>query len=107
MLEALEPRPRGRRIKTEAECQAAHAKEIATLTAELRRYKSLCRSLQRVTGVPEAAGKAAPRGKGTKGRTRRVRKVVRGQRVAAAILAPGEGDSSSRKTSRTKGGETK
>jgi hypothetical protein len=100
MLEALEPRQRGRKAQSEAECKAAHAKEIERLTAELRRYKSLCRSLQRMTGVPEKA--ATP--KGSKGRTRRVRKVTRGQRVATTILAVGEGESASRKPSRTQGG---
>ena len=84
MLEALEPRPKGRRPKTEAQCQAEHAQETRQLTRELRRYKSLCRSLQRTVGVAPSASSSPTRSPGRK--TRRVRQASRGQRVVAAVL---------------------
>jgi hypothetical protein len=96
MLTALEPRPKGRRAQTEAQCQAEHAQEKKRLTQELRRYQSLCRSLQKTVGVPATAtAKSPPRG--PKAKTRRIRKTSRGERVVAAMRgAGGEGETLSR-----------
>ena len=105
MLAALEPRPKGRRPRTEAQCQAEQAQEKEQLARELRRYKSLCRSLQRTVGVP-AAARASPKNtkgtKGTKGKTRRIRKASRGERVVATLRTAQEGpDKPQKRTSVT------
>lgn len=86
LVEAMEPRPRGR--------QLTHASEIARLKAEKQRllrdaerFQSLYRTSQRALGIavakaPEKANTAAPGGK----RKRGPRKRARGQAVAAELL---------------------
>jgi len=102
MLAALEPRPKGRRPRSEAQCQAEQAQEKEQLARELRRYKSLCRSLQRTVGVPAAARAAPKNPKGTKGKTRRIRKASRGERVVATLRTAQEGpDKPQKRTSVT------
>jgi hypothetical protein len=90
MLAALEPRPKGRRPRSEAQCQAEQAQEKEQLARELRRYQSLCRSLQRTVGVPAAARASPKNTKGTKAKTRRIRKASRGERVVATLRRPQE-----------------
>ncbi len=83
MLEALEPRPRGRKAKTESEWKAEFAREKKQLNGEIARYKTLYRSLRRVAGVTAPTKKTGGKN-GT--RIRRLRKKGRGERVVAALL---------------------
>ena len=88
LVEAMEPRPRGR--------QRTHASELAKLKAEkqrlsrdVERFQSLYRTSQRALGIavakpPEKGNTPAPGGPGK--RKRGPRKRARGQAVAAELL---------------------
>jgi hypothetical protein len=88
LVEAMEPRPRGR--------QRTHASEFAKLKADkqrlsrdVERFQSLYRTSQRALGIavakpPEKGNTPAPGGTGK--RKRGPRKRARGQAVAAELL---------------------
>ena len=96
MVEALEPRRRGRRVSAEAELERERT-EVRRLERDLARQQALYRSAQRALGVPQGNGttttsspkaKAGPTTKAGKAKTvRRRRKVSRGERIAKALVA--------------------
>ena len=97
MVEALEPRPRGRRVSAERELERLRA-EIVRLERELSRQNALYRTAQRALGVPAApsvkpTSSSKSKGKASKAKktVRRRRKVSRGERVAAALASGGNG----------------
>ena len=96
LVEALEPRPRGRRVDAQVELDR-HKGEIARLTRDVARQQALYRTAQRALGVPPVNG-AVPKGKAdasttmststsksAKKKVRRRRRTSRGERVAAAL----------------------
>ena len=111
LVEALEPRPRGRRVDAQAELER-HKGEIARLTRDVARQQALYRTAQRALGVPAVNG-AAPKGKAdassttttsksAKKKVRRRRRTSRGERVAAALAGAGAGASESPSATATK-----
>jgi hypothetical protein len=82
---SLEPRPRGRR-ETEEARERKSAERVRSLERELHRYQALYRTVQKTLGVaPPLATKSEE--KNAK-KTRRVRKVTRGERVAKSLVGP-------------------
>jgi len=98
IVDALEPRPRGRRPDLERELSKKD-KEARRLERELRRYQTLHRASQRALGIsssppPKAGAQSGERQK----KVRRRRQRSRGERLAEALrsdaagtLAGGEG----------------
>ena len=111
LVEALEPRPRGRRVDAQVELDR-HKGEIARLTRDVARQQALYRTAQRALGVPPVNG-AVPKGKAdaspttstsksAKKKVRRRRRTSRGERVAAALAAASAAASESPSATATK-----
>lgn len=83
MIDALEPRPRGRRPDLERELKEAHAR-AERLARDLKRYQALNRASQRALGLPSTNARDRRESRKTK-TVRRRRKRSRGERVAAAL----------------------
>jgi hypothetical protein len=90
LVEALEPRPRGRQVSVELENERLRG-EITRLEREVKRQQALYRTAQRALGVPAAPvssnGKANGKTKGkSKGKkSRRRRRTTRGERVLRSL----------------------
>lgn len=89
LVEALEPRPRGRRVEAQAEIERQRG-EIARLEREVCRQRALYRTTQRALGVPASPPptKAKANGKtktGRKKKARRRRRTTRGERIVSAL----------------------
>lgn len=87
MIEALEPRARGRKRDVEQEMAKLH-EENARLEREVMRVQALYRVTQRAVGVREEKRPPARKKLGAKKstkKTRRVRKKSRGERVLEAL----------------------
>ena len=81
MVEALEPRPRGRRPDPVRELERLRS-EVTRLEREVLRYQALNRASQRALGLPrEEVEPVASKSKKKATRTRRVRRKSRGERV--------------------------
>jgi hypothetical protein len=78
LIDACEPRPRGRQVEVSAELTRAN-KEVERLKRELSRTQALVRLTQRTVGVPAPA----PEKQGTRKRKRKP--VVRALRRANAL----------------------
>lgn len=88
MIDALEPRKRGRKVDVVAELERQR-KAYVDLERELMRVQALYRTTQRAVGVKEPV-----RGLGSKKpttRTRRLPKKTRGERIAEKIGRTGDG----------------
>ena len=83
MIDALEPKPRGRRRSAESELELQRA-ETKRLEREVLRLQSLYRATQRALGVKKEPG--AKSKKATK--KRRQRKETRGDRVLKELRKP-------------------
>ncbi|MBK8172711.1 MAG: hypothetical protein IPK60_20570 [Sandaracinaceae bacterium] len=81
LIEALEPRARGRQQTDESKL-AALTRQTVRLERDVRRYQALHRAATRAIGVAPSAPKAAE-AKGTK--KRRVRRRARAERVVDAL----------------------
>lgn len=86
LVQAMEPRPRGRKVTPESEIGKLKA-ETKRLRREVERYQALYRTAQRTLGLvvaktPAPDKNAAPGGK----RRRGPRKKARGESVAAVLL---------------------
>lgn len=95
LVDALEPRPRGRQVSSEASSARAKA-ERARLERELHRYQALYRSAQKTLGIsPETRARTEEKpGK----KRRRNRRTSRGERLAKSlrtIAAPSAPDTES------------
>lgn len=77
MIDALEPRKRGRQKSTQ-DALVASEQERQRMQRELMRYQALYRTSQRCLGVKKAEPKSTKR-------TRRVRKKARGHRVISVL----------------------
>lgn len=87
IVTALEPRPRGRQVGAEASARKSQA-ELRRLERDLHRYQALYRAAQKTLGFgPPSSGVSEE--KGGKKRKRRMRRVTRGERVAAGLRATG------------------
>lgn len=84
VVKALEPRPRGRR-ESEARTRAKAEAEQRRVERELHRYQALYRAAQKTLGIsPKPSASAEEKGGRKK---RRMRKVTRGERLAAGLRA--------------------
>jgi hypothetical protein len=86
LVQAMEPRPRGRQVTVETQVAKLKA-ETRRLQRDVERYQALYRTAQRALGLtvaktPTPEKNAAPGGK----RRRGPRKKARGQAVAAVLL---------------------
>lgn len=94
MVEALEPRQRGRKVSAEQELERQRA-EVTRLEREVARQQALYRSAQRALGVPSSPTKSetssskasAKNGTASKKKktVRRRNKRSRGERIASAL----------------------
>jgi hypothetical protein len=85
MVEALEPRPRGRRPDPGLELERLRS-EVSRLERDVLRYQALNRASQRALGLPrEEVEPVASKSKKKATRTRRVRRKSRGERVVDGI----------------------
>jgi len=82
MVAALEPRPRGRQVHSEAR-ERKSQQERQRLERDLHRYQALYRTLQKTMGVPPELPARAEEKAG--GKKRRLRRVTRGERVAKVL----------------------
>lgn len=82
LVEALEPRQRGRKVSAEQECERLQ-KEIARLEREVKRQQALYRTTQRALGLPQSSSSKA-KSTGTK-KVKRRRRTTRGERVVAVL----------------------
>jgi hypothetical protein len=82
MVNALEPRARGRKRNVEAELKQLTS-ENERLAREAQRLQALYRATQRAVGVKEMERQKKTKGKTTK--ARRTGAVTRGQRVSKAL----------------------
>lgn len=82
MVNALEPRPRGRKPNVEAELKQLTS-ENERLTREAQRLQALYRATQRAVGVKEVERHKKTKAKTTK--ARRPNAASRGQRVSKAL----------------------
>jgi len=82
MVNALEPRARGRKRNVEAELKDLSS-ENDKLVREIQRLQALYRATQRAVGVKEVERHNKTKGKTT--RTRRPNAASRGQRVSKAL----------------------
>ena len=83
MIDALEPRARGRKRSEDAE-RKQMAEDNTRLHREVSRLQALYRSTQRAVGI-KAPPKPAAKGKSKTGKVRRTRKQSRGERVLQAL----------------------
>jgi hypothetical protein len=86
MVEALEPRQRGRKVSVEHELERERT-EVRRLEREVARQQALYRSAQRALGVPAAVNGTSSKDKAKTKKVRRRRKVSRGERIAKALVA--------------------
>lgn len=86
IVQALEPRPRGR-AESDAAAKKKSQIERQRLERELHRYQALYRTAQKSLGV---GPRQAPASEGKGKRKRRMRKVTRGERLAGElrVLSP-------------------
>ena len=85
LVAALEPRPRGKRVRPEDRVREIE-RENSRLGRELARTKALVRIAERTIGIPPAGGKISSQGK-----NRRRRPTERARRAVAILRAPVEG----------------
>lgn len=110
MVEALEPRQRGRKQSVERELERERS-EVRRLSREVARQQALYRSAQRALGVSPAVNGSSPDSaksksgtakKAEKGKAktvRRRRKQSRGERIAKVLASPTESLSASETSS--------
>lgn len=93
MIDALEPRERGRKRSLEREI-VLRDEENRRLEREVRRLQSLYRTTQRALGVPrDSPGKGgAKKEGGPTTKVRRPRRKTRGQRVVEVLRGAGTGE---------------
>lgn len=108
MVDALEPRARGRKRDTQTELKQL-ATENDRLAREIQRLQALYRATQRAVGIKEADRPSKAKDKTT--RARRANVESRGRRVAKALRdrgsAPGDpGDPTDTLPARAQGGQT-
>ena len=90
LVEALEPRPRGRQKGSQASASQLQVENVR-LERELKRAQALVRSAQRAIGLPPARAKSKLRADGkTARRTRRA--MVRAERTVDALRAAASGE---------------
>lgn len=102
MVDALEPRKRGRKVDLQAELDRQRA-AAADLERELLRVKALYRTTQRAVGVKDRVDGAAKKKKTT--RSRRPRKTSRGERLASRLKGPEADTLRPSRTMDSKGGD--
>lgn len=84
LIEALEPRKRGRQVTPERELEKAQ-EEVARLEGELRRYQALYRTSQRALGVTALPDAKPGAKKKAQAKTRKRRRKPRGAAVVASL----------------------
>jgi len=84
MIDALEPRARGRK-RSEASERHKLEEEAVRLRREVARLQALYRSTQRAVGIHEPPKATAKKKTGEPGTVRRVRKQSRGERVLRTL----------------------
>ena len=93
LVEALEPRARGRQLTSDRELELVRA-DVARLEREVKRHQALYRTTQRALGLPPAKSASSATSKSgankskSKSKTvRRRRKTSRGEQIAAKLGA--------------------